>query len=163
MTDAGHEVAPHLVTRRLTETIAYPEHDPRTASAEYHQVHHHLVYELDEPCWICGVRNSTLGDATENPKGAKQMETHHWRVEWAMCNAVDPALIIADFPSMGAADETHLREWLDSESNMLVLCDVDHRSGLEGIHSVSYPAWVVQRYLDHHRVDVPEPSPAPLP
>lgn len=149
------EVAAHVVTRRLTETIYYEEHDPRKASEEYKKVHHHLVYELDEPCWICGVRNSTLGDPAQNPKGAKQIETHHWVVEWALANSVDPALVMADFPAMGAADEPHLREWLDSEGNMLVLCDVDHRHGLEGIHMVTYPAWVVQRYKDNHDVTKP--------
>ena len=149
----------HVVTRTLKETIYYAEHDPRKASAEYTKVHHHLVYELDEPCWICGVRNSTLSDAAHNPKGAKQMETHHWHVEWALANSVDPAFILADFPEMGAADEVHLRSWLDSEGNMLVLCDVDHRAGLEGIHMVTYPAWIVQRYLDNHDVTKPQESP----
>lgn len=130
----------HVVTRTLTESIAYPSHDPRRASAEYTKVHHHLVYELDEACWICGVRQSQL------PKG-EHMETHHWRVEWALVNAIDPSKIIADFPEMGSADDAHLREWLDSESNMLVLCAADHRGGLRGIHMVTYPAWTAQRWL----------------
>ena len=133
------DVAAHEQTRTLTETVYYPDHDPRKASAEYHRVHHHLVVELDEPCWICGVRQSQL------PAG-EHMETHHWRLEWALANAVDPAKILADFPDMGGADEAHLREWLDSEGNMLVLCSRCHRSGLYGIHSITYPAWVGQRY-----------------
>ena len=62
-------VTGHLVTRTLTESVWYPEHDPRKASSEYKKVHNHLVYELDEACWICGVRQSTL------PKG-EHMETH---------------------------------------------------------------------------------------
>lgn len=150
-----HEVVAHTVTRHLTESIYYAEHDPRSVSPEYRRVHHHLVYELDEPCWICGVRNSTLGDSAQNPKGAKQMETHHWHIEWALASRVDPKLILADFPAMGHADEPHLREWLDSEGNMLVLCDVDHRHGLFGIHMVSYPAWVAQRWLDNRDITKP--------
>ena len=149
------EVAAHAVTRTLKETIYYPEHAPRKSSAEYKKVHHHLIYELDEPCWVCGVRNSTLGDPTKNVRGSKQMETHHSAVEWAEANAVDPALVMTDFPAMGAADEPHLREWLDSEGNMLVLCDVCHRHGMAGVHMISYPAWVVQRYLDNHDVTKP--------
>lgn len=129
------------------ETIAYPDHDPRRASAEYTRVHHHLVVELDEPCWICGVRRSTLGDFEANHRGATQIETHHFRVEWALANAVDPEKLLQDFPEMGSADDAHLRQWLDSESNMLVLCDVCHRHPHYGIHSISYPAWVVQREL----------------
>lgn len=132
--------AAHVVSRTLHESIAYPEHDPRKASAEYTKVHHHLVYELDEACWICGVRQSQL------PKG-QHMETHHWVLEWALANAADPAKILAGFPEMGAADDPHLRQWLDSEANMLVLCARDHRGGLRGIHMVTYPAWVAQKYL----------------
>lgn len=126
----------HIVTRKLTESVFYPEHDPREASAEYTKVHHHLVYELDEPCWICGIKNSTGG----------AMETHHWVVEWALANAIDPAKILASFPSMGEADEPHLRQWLDSEGNMLVLCEEHHRGGTYGIHLITYPAWVSQKY-----------------
>lgn len=145
MTALHDQVHTHAVSRRLMETIAYPDHDPRKASAEYTRVHHHLIAELDEPCWICGVRASTLRDPDANPHGATQMETHHWRVEWALAGAVDPAKILADFPEMGAADDEHLRAWLDSESNMLVLCDVCHRHPHYGIHTITYPAWVAQR------------------
>jgi hypothetical protein len=143
----AREVGPHAVTRRLMETIAYPEHDPRKASAEYHHVHHHLVVELDEACWICGVRASTLGDPAHNVRGSKQMETHHVELEWALANAADPAKILAAFPAMAAADEEHLRQWLDSESNMLVLCDVCHRHPHYGVHSITHPAWVAQKWL----------------
>ena len=55
--------------------------------------------------------------------------------------------ILADFPEMGQADDPHLRDWLDSEGNMLVLCSDHHRHGLVGIHMVTYPAWVAQRWL----------------
>ena len=138
---------PHAVTRTLTETVWYPAHPPRRASAEYRRVHDHLVKELDEACWICGIRRSTGG----------RMETHHYRLEWALAwpGLIDPALVLADFPAMGEADDPHLRAWLDSEANMLVLCDEHHRSGTTGIHSITYPAWVAQRYLRDHDVSNP--------
>ena len=132
--------APHIVTRTLTEAIAYPEHDPRTESAEYRKVHHHLVDVLDEPCWICGQRQS------QNPPRLHN-ETHHAVLEWALCGAADPAKILATFPIMGEATEPALRQWLDSESNMLVLCPMHHRGAMYGIHSITYPAWVAQRYF----------------
>ena len=139
----------HFVTRTLTESIWYPEHDPRKASAEYKKVHHHLVYELDEACWICGIRQSTL------PKG-EHMETHHWALEWALANAVDPVLILADFPTMGEADEPHLRKWLDSESNLFVLCERDHSGGQHGVHMITMPAWIAQRYKKNHDISEPQ-------
>lgn len=143
-------VAAHEVTRHLTESIWYPEHSPRKASSEYKQVHHHLVYELDEPCWICGVRQSQLPRRQHN-------ETHHWRVEWALANRIDPFKIAKDFDptrilTSDSAD-AWLRQWLDSEGNMLVLCSAHHRHGLVGIHSITYPAWVAQRWLlDGHDI-----------
>jgi hypothetical protein len=137
----------HAVTRKLMETTAFPDHDPRKASSEYKKVHYRLVVELDEPCWICGVRNSTLSDPDQNVKGSKQMETHHFNVEWAMANGVDPKKVYKDFPDMGVPDDEHFRQWLDSEGNMLVLCDVCHRHPYYGIHMITYPAWVVQRVL----------------
>ena len=136
----GASVEDHTQTRTLTESIFYPDHDPRKASAEYKQVHHRLVYELDTPCWICGIRQSQLPDG-------EHMETHHWHVEWALVNRIDPTLIIQDFPM------DNLQEWLDSEGNMLVLCSEHHRHGLVGIHSITYPAWVAQRWLkDGHDI-----------
>jgi len=75
------------------------------------------------------------------------METHHWHLEWALANAVDPSKILADFPDMKSADDASLRNWLDSEGNMLVLCEAHHRLGTVGIHMITYPAWVAQRWL----------------
>lgn len=144
-------MGPHVVTRTLTESVWYPQHDPRKASAEYERIHHHLVYELNEACWVCGVHQSEL------PKG-EHMETHHWHVEWALANSIDPAKIVGDFPEMGEADDPHLRAWLDSEGNMLVLCSAHHRHGLVGIHSITYPAWVAQRWLKSgHDISQPQP------
>ena len=135
----------HNVHRTLDEIIAYPEHAPRKASYEYKRVHKHLVYELDEPCWVCGVRQSQLQAGQHN-------ETHHAILEWALEGAANPSLILADFPEMGAADDPHLRQWLDSEGNMLVLCSLHHRGAMKGIHMITYPAWIAQRYLDGHDI-----------
>ena len=148
MTDKG-PVAAHEVPRTLHETVFYPEHQSRKASAEYRRTHEHLINVMDEACWICGVRKSTLGDPAENPKGANQMETHHLEVEWALANAMDITELLADFPEVGVADEEHLRRWLDSEGNMQVLCNVCHRDGQRGIHMITYPVWKAQRWAKY--------------
>jgi hypothetical protein len=70
-------VPAHRQDRTLHESTWDPEHPHRSASAEYRRVHHHLVVELDESCWICGMRNSTLKDPTKNLTGARDMETRH--------------------------------------------------------------------------------------
>lgn len=126
--------------RTLEEIAFYPPHDPRKASSEYRHVHHRLVVELDEPCWICRIRHSQGG----------AMETHHAELEWAAEQAFenDPAMLnqlVEDFRlKLGRPDE--LREWLDSEGNMLVLCATHHRGPRTGIHSITYPVWKLQRY-----------------
>ena len=136
----------HL-TRTLDETVAYPPHDPRKASSAYRKLHKLLVVTRDEPCWICGVRHSDGG----------AMETHHAHCEWAAVNGVDLGKIMADFPSVH--DEASLRAWLDSEGNMLVLCAADHRGAYTGIHMVSYPAWILQRYQGPGWTFIPRPAP----
>lgn len=120
--------------RTLDELVAYPPHPPRKASRVYTRTHKHLVYELDAPCWVCGVRHSTGG----------AMETHHYRFEWASQFGLDLSKVEADFPDL--TDRAKLAEWVDSEGNMLVLCATHHRAKYEGIHMITYPAWLLQRY-----------------
>jgi hypothetical protein len=136
-----------ILHRQLDELVAYPKHEPRKASKIYTRTHHHLVYEMDAPCWVCGIRHSTGG----------AMETHHFRFEWASQFGLDLAKVEADFPDL--TDREKLAEWVDSEGNMLVLCAAHHRGKYTGIHEITYPAWLLQRYegdeftfIDQHKV-----------
>ena len=123
-----------VLHRSLDELVAYPPHPPRTESSIYKRTHHHLVYVLDAPCWICGIRHSTGG----------AMETHHFHFEWASQNGLDLTKVTADWPEI--TDRKALAEWVDSEGNMLVLCAAHHRGKYTGIHEITYPAWLLQRY-----------------
>ena len=136
-----------ILHRMLDELVSYPKHPPRTSSPTYKRTHHHLVYDLDAPCWICGIRHSEGG----------ALETHHYRFEWASQFGLDLTKVEADFPDL--TDRAKLAEWVDSEGNMLVLCAAHHRGKLTGIHEISYPAWLLQRYegadwsfIDQHTV-----------
>ena len=78
------------------------------------------------------------------------METHHSELEWAAERAFENDRtmldkLVADFKLKISRPED-LREWLDSEGNMLVLCATHHRGPRTGIHSISYPVWKLQRY-----------------
>ncbi len=123
-----------VLKRTLDELVAYPPHDPRVASSTYAHTHHHLIYKLDAPCWVCGIRHSEGG----------ALETHHFHFEWASQNGLDLAKVTADWPEI--TDRAKLAEWVDSESNMLVLCAAHHRGKYTGIHEITYPAWLLQRY-----------------
>jgi len=126
-----------ILHRTLDENVAYPPHEPRKASAIYVKTHHHLVYELDAPCWTCGIRHSDGG----------ALETHHFHFEWASINGLDLGLVTKDWPAL--TDRKALADWVDGELNMLVLCAIHHRAQNEGIHEITYPAWLLQRYQGH--------------
>lgn len=141
--------------RRILKEIAfYPKHDKRTETPEYHKVHIDLTVTMDLPCLVCGVRHSTLHDPKQNPYGAKQMETHHHVVEWALANAID----VGKFNKVLRLNLTHrhpqepmyardmtdaeVKGWVDhSPDNLWVLCDVHHRSKYFGIHEITFPIW----------------------
>lgn len=159
---------PNRLYRTLIEEVMYPPHDPRKASSEYRSTHKKLVVEMDEPCWICGVRHSNVVKMPAIEQRKWQLETHHSELEWAaeMAFERDPemlAKIIADLNGQSPQeflativsdlhervhgdDPKALREFLDSEGNMLILCATHHRGARTGIHMVSYPAWKLQRY-----------------
>jgi len=143
-----------LKRRALDEMAFYPAHDKRTESPEYHKVHVDLTVTRDLPCLVCGVRKSTLDDPGENPYGAKQMETHHHMIEWALANAVDVAKFnkivrphlalrhpqVRDYRQDMSVDQ--VKAWVDhSPDNLWVLCDVHHRAKFLGIHEITYPIW----------------------
>jgi hypothetical protein len=169
----------HENPRLLNERAFYPAHDKRLETAAYKKVHDRLTKELDLPCLVCGVKHSTLGDDAENRYGAKQMETHHHIIEWALANAIDAAKFSrillphlkaqhpqkADYQKDAFNDED-VRNWVDhSEDNLWVLCDVHHRAKFLGIHEVSYPIWAPMNLLrgdfeDYVRAQIAATKPA---
>lgn len=145
----------HENPRTLKERAFYPAHDKRLETKEYKAVHHHLAVELDLPCLVCGVRNSTLKDKRENRYNARQMETHHHVIEWSLANAIDadkfnriilPHLKVRhpqnpDY-AKAAFTDADVAAWVDhSADNLWVLCDVHHRAAYLGIHEITYPIW----------------------
>lgn len=123
----------------------YPPHPPRVDTAEYRHTHHQLINVEDRPCADCGVRRTTLADPAANPYGAKQMETHHYPLQREFGDAYDPAKVGQDFPQV--TDRHTLKAFIDSEANMLVLCDVCHRSPHRGIHHINASLQAAKRYL----------------
>ncbi|MBU6296747.1 MAG: hypothetical protein KGJ79_16340 [Alphaproteobacteria bacterium] len=149
-------VQQHIQHHTIDELQFYPEHDQRTESPEYKRVHRRLTVELDLPCLVCGVRQSTLKTPAENRYEAKAMETHHHMVEWALANAIDVGKFNKTLrPNLAHRhpndptwhyerpfDEAKIRAWVDhSEHNLWVLCDVHHRAKYLGIHEITYPIW----------------------
>lgn len=125
--------------RTLHELILIPNHEPREDdpfAAEYRAARHHAIDVLDTPCWICGIRKSTGG----------KMESHHGIIEWSLANAIDPKKLAISYPEFDISDESSFLKWLDSEGNLVILCEQHHR-GFNGIHSITYPPFQAQRYV----------------
>lgn len=122
-----------------------PPHPPREETAAYTKAHHHLIYDLDSPCAMCGVRHSTLNNPKENPFGAKSLETHHYPIERSLAHACDPKKVGLVFPQV--KDHESLEAFIDSADNLMVLCDVHHRHPLHGIHHLTPQDFFVQPFL----------------
>jgi hypothetical protein len=135
----------HATVAGVAEVEMTPPHPPREDTPLYMKTHHHLVFTLDKPCVICGVRKSTLADPKQNRFKAKDIETHHHPIERCLLDACDPKKVSIIFPQV--KDRTSLEAFVDSEDNMMVLCDIHHRHPLFGIHHLIGPDFNVQSYL----------------
>lgn len=135
----------HATVEGVATVEMTPPHPPREETPAYVRAHHHLTKVLDSPCAMCGVRNSTLHDPKENPFGAKAIETHHYPIERSLLDACDPQKIGIVFPQV--KDQATLEEFVDSEHNLMVLCDVHHRHPLHGIHHLTPQDFFVQPFL----------------
>lgn len=111
----------------------------------YLRTHHHLVDKLNSPCAICGVCKSTLHNPKENPFEAKDIETHHYPIERSLLNACDIKKLHAIFPQI--KDHASLESFIDSEENMMVLCDIHHRHPHYGIHHLLAQDFFIQPFL----------------
>lgn len=121
-----------------------PPHLPRKETPIYQRTHKRLVIEEDRPCFICGVRKSTLSDPAQNPFGATDIETHHFPIERSLLAAIDRELLARDFPTV--LQFKTLEEWIDSEYNLLCLCDPCHRLAPHAIHRAHYDAFIAEKY-----------------
>lgn len=154
---------------RLREWI--PEHEPREHDPHYKLFHAAKTHmkKLDIPCWRCGVHYADLvkkGDAATkaNPLGAYQLEAHHSDIEFSLLNAIDVAawwdksartdggFMVESFSQVDSWLERHpdfktkthdeiFLAYMESEGNLMQLCDVCHRSKEQGIHRIPYPDW----------------------
>lgn len=145
MSDTTSSAHAQLVPVGKDEEEYYPEHPPRADTPEYRETHKLLVKTLDQPCFVCGVRYSKLNDPVHNKLGSKQIETHHKPVQREYIDAVDWQKVAQDFKQV--IDRESLIKFVDSPANMLVLCDVCHRSKNHGIHHLLTSDWFVEKYL----------------
>jgi hypothetical protein len=142
----------HYLRRTLAEVIAYPEHGPREGDPNYHifnAAKHHLVHVLGVGCWIGGATLAQVKAGlpeVHRCHGAKQLEAHHAVAEFAGLNEIDWRKVAVDFPTVGIHSDDDFLRFAESEGGLMILCDKHHRAPAQGIHSVTYPAWLLDRY-----------------
>ena len=146
MTDA------HFEKRTLHEAVAYPPHAPREKDPHYrtfHHAQHRLIHVLGAGCWIGGATLDQIHAGLPEGhrcEGAKQLEAHHAVAEFAGLSEIDWRKVAKDFPEAEIHSDEDFLTFAESEGGLMILCDVHHRAAGKGIHSVTYPAWLLDRY-----------------
>ena len=128
-------------------TVHYPAHEPRKASSLYNKTHRSMK-EME--CFICGKSKS---------KDGISVETHHFYCEKVFQDVFDwkkfgefaeKNVNLQTGAPMGGFDWSEVAVnpelFVDSASNMIVLCKEHHRSGRKGIHHVPFPEWMAQKF-----------------
>lgn len=141
----------HITPEQVATFEITPPHAPRVETEIYKKAHTYLVYTQDTPCLVCGVSHSTLHDPQKNRYGSKALETHHYPIERSLMNACDIAKVHKRFPQV--IDTQTFEAFIDSAANLVVLCDVHHRSMEQGIHHLLVQDFMVLPFLkDHYQV-----------
>lgn len=120
----------HEVKLTMTVDLFYPDHPPRTESPLFARTKHHLVSVLDTPCRVCGTK--------------ELREVHHFHAEWADADGIDWDHMRVIHPLFDWSTFKDASDFIDSEYNMMVLCQKHHRHVDHGIHNLPYPDWIMQ-------------------
>lgn len=128
MTEPAHE---HELHETLIIDVFYPDHAQRKESDLFRKTKHHLIAVMDTPCWVCGSKD--------------KREVHHFHVEWADADGVDWENMRKLHPAFHWSTFENPSDFVDSEYNMMVLCEKHHRQKDHGIHVLPYPIWIMQQ------------------
>lgn len=145
----------HFERRTLQELMAYGPHGPRATDPHYKiftAAKHHLVHVLGVGCWIGGASLAQIRSGLPEGHrcaGATQLEAHHAVAEFAGLSEIDWQKVAKDFPQVGIHSDEDFLRFAESEGGLMILCDRHHRFPVQGIHMVTYPAWLLDRYAQN--------------
>lgn len=164
---ASEGSGPHLVRRTLHEAAAYPPHAPREQDVHYaifRHAQHHLIHELGAGCWIGGATLAQIKAGLPEAhrcRGAKQLEAHHAVGEFAGLSELDWRKVAADFPHAGIHSDEDFLRFAESEGGLMILCDKHHRGSNHGIHMLTHPVWLLDKYARDDYEFLPDPPEKP--
>jgi hypothetical protein len=119
------------VTNRYT--ISYPAHEPRASDPHYKDFRAWKKRQRAEGRWRCGW--AVLVDDDTDCDLSTPLEAHHSHIEFALANAVDLARLEHVYP--GVSDPAQVGEWIEGDSNLVLLCAKHHRGAGTGVHHLS--------------------------
>lgn len=123
-------VPSHDEVRRLLEVIHYEEHPARVESAEFRrnkELLHQKIQSGEIPA--CHINNGCCEGQTE---------IHHFHIEYSAWNGVDEAKVLKELGITNA----------DQFPNLTPICHKHHMGIGTGIHFITYPAWILQKFLN---------------
>lgn len=123
-------VPAHNQTRVLREVQHFPDHEQRHDSEEFKQIRAEFHKEHAK-CWV----------GNKHCKGPIQI--HHSLIEWAESNEIEWDRVEKDY---------HF-DHVDSKVQMMPLCERHHIEPYFGVHMISGPAFVAQRYMSEKGLD----------
>ena len=124
-------------------TLHYPEHPARTSDPHYKDFEHlRKTLKSNPDTWKCAIglhRNDFTECDLDNP-----LELHHAHVEFSLQNGIELAWLEKDYP--GISDPTTLGAWVESASNLEVLCQFHHR-GHGGVHVAAASDYEAEKFV----------------
>jgi hypothetical protein len=124
-------VPEHDEIKQLSELAHYEAHPERTESKLFKQVKEHMHKE-NIPCFI------------NNKYCEGDVEIHHNIIEYSAASAVDWDKVKQDHPEFTDVDQRY---------QMIALCSKHHRGKYTGIHNVTYPIWILQKYMNEEALE----------
>lgn len=121
----------HEIKQTIHIDRFYPDHIQRTASKLFERSRIHLIKELNKGCEVCNTK--------------EKLECHHFHCEWADSNDIDWDKMKKFHPKFDWTTFTNPEDFVDSEYNMMILCETHHRGIDHGIHCLPFPDWIAQK------------------
>ena len=157
-----NDVAAHVMRRTLTEIVIVSGHEARTRSREFSRSIRRIKKDGHYRCWVTGAK-----DGDVKPDGTVvNLQVHHHGAEYChakridfnklkiFCEEWDPygyGRLMRNIPMIS----------VDDVRNCLVLSEEYHIGGMtdgvaNGIHYMSFSAWVAQKLCKDGDSPVPE-------
>lgn len=150
------DVKLHVESRVIHDIVVDPDHAQRTESETFRKAKQRLKDDGHYKCFICGTD--------------KNIQIHHFVAEYMFENIadLDKAKEIAeifDIYGYGRLLKDQPLESIEDVRCLMALCQV-HHTGVDhadensgtGIHSLTFPSWIIQRVAKDGCNPIPQPN-----